>query len=90
MTLRKLQKYITVGLISCIVVLTITAMLTKMEYLVFLALAAGLMGIAMIIMGKYGKCKNCGISILTLRGVSPNNTNYCPKCGSPIDWDEKI
>ena len=90
MTLRKLQNYTTVGLISCIVVLTITAMLTKMEYYLFIALLASLLGIGMIILGKYGKCKNCGISLLSRRGVSPKNTNNCPNCGSPVNWDEKI
>ena len=90
MTLRKLQDCVTISLISCIVIVTIIAMLTKMEYYLFIALLASLLGIGMIILGKYGKCKNCGISLLSRRGVSPNNTNYCPNCGSPVNWDEKI
>lgn len=90
MTLRKLQNFVTISLISCIVVVTVIAMITKMKYYLFLAMLTGLMVINMIILGKYGKCKNCGISILTRRGVSPNNTNNCPNCGSPINWDERI
>ena len=90
MTLRKLQNYVTIGVISCIVIVTVIAMLTKMEYYLFLALLAGLMGIAVIILNKYGKCRNCGTSLLARRGVSPNHTNNCPNCGAPINWDEKL
>ena len=90
MTLRKLQNCVTISLISCIAVVTVIAMLTKMNYFLFLVILAGLMGIAAIIMNKYGKCENCGTSLLTRRGVSPNHTNNYPNCGAPINWDERI
>ena len=90
MTLRKLQNFFTISVISCIAVVTFIAIYTKMNYYLFLALLVVLLGIATLILAKYGKCKYCGISLLARRGLSPYNTNNCPNCGSPINWDEKI